>query len=159
MKGRGLLYDGHGLSSAMCYQRIYLSIYLYVYLFVCLAGWLLAGWLSIYLSIYLSQTTTKPYLFSLSCLIVVSFCLFASWFALWVEFSADDILKCFLFTPKETGFDIVCRLTLLEIISMQCQILFSWKNKKKKVINLGFSLSRKLYKLTSPEKINPIAAS
>ena len=50
--------------------------------------------------------------------------------AFWVKFSADDILKYFSFFPQKTGFDISCKLSPLETICMECQILFPWKNKK-----------------------------
>ena len=56
-------------------------------------------------------------------------CIFYSLFkrlALWVKFSAD-IVKPF---SQETGFDILCKLSLLETICMNCQNLFSMKNKK-----------------------------
>ena len=47
--------------------------------------------------------------------------------ALWVKYSADDILKYF---SQKTGFDISCKLSPMEVICMKCQILFSGKNKK-----------------------------
>ena len=49
-----------------------------------------------------------------------------------VHFSADDILKYVSYFSKETGFDISCKLSPMEIICMRCHILFSEKKKKKK---------------------------
>ena len=37
-----------------------------------------------------------------------------SCFAIWVKFSADDILKCFSYFTQKTGFDISCRLSPLD---------------------------------------------
>ena len=54
--------------------------------------------------------------------------------ALWVKFSADDILKYFSYFSQKTGFDISCKLSLKETICMKCQILFSGKNKKNNII-------------------------
>ena len=63
--------------------------------------------------------------------------------ALWVKFSADDILKYF---PQKTGFDISCKLSTLETICMKCQILF-WEENKEKVISLSSAeLKRELAK-------------
>ena len=56
--------------------------------------------------------------------------------ALWVKFSADDILKYFSYFPQKTGYDISCKLSPKETICMKCQILFSEKNKKN-IINLS----------------------
>ena len=56
--------------------------------------------------------------------------------ALWVKFSADNILKHFSNFSQNTGFDISCKLSLMETICMKCQILFSEKNKKN-IINLS----------------------
>ena len=53
--------------------------------------------------------------------------------ALWVKFSADNILKYFSYFSKKTGYDISCKL---ETICMKCQILFFGKNKKN-IINLS----------------------
>ena len=47
--------------------------------------------------------------------------------ALWVEFSAGDILKLFSYFHQKTGCDITCKLSPLETICMKCQILFSGK--------------------------------
>ena len=47
------------------------------------------------------------------------------------NFSRRQTEIFFLFSLK-TGFDISCKLSPLETIRMKCQILFSWKNKKKK---------------------------
>ena len=41
--------------------------------------------------------------------------------------SLDDIQKYF---SQKMGFNISCNLSLVEIICMKCQILFSEKNKK-----------------------------
>ena len=60
-----------------------------------------------------------------------SYCL-----ALWVKFSADDILKYFFYFSQKTGYDISCKLSPKETICMKCQILFFGKNKKK-IINLS----------------------
>ena len=35
--------------------------------------------------------------------------------ACWVNISADDMLKYFLYFPQKTGFDISCRLSLYEM--------------------------------------------
>ena len=51
--------------------------------------------------------------------------------ALWVKFSADDILKYFSYIPQKARVDISCKLSPVETIHMKCQILFSGKNKKK----------------------------
>ena len=51
-------------------------------------------------------------------------------------FSADDILKCFSYFSQKTGFDISCKLSLIETICMKYQILFYGKNKKN-IINLS----------------------
>ena len=50
--------------------------------------------------------------------------------ALWVKFSADDILKYFSYFSQKTGLDISCKLSPLETICMKCHILFSGKYKK-----------------------------
>ena len=52
--------------------------------------------------------------------------------ALWVKFSADDILNYFSYFLKKTGFDISCKLSC-----MKSQILLSRKNKK--TISLPFA--------------------
>ena len=44
--------------------------------------------------------------------------------------SADNILKYFSYFYKETGFDISCKLSLMETIYMKCLIPVSGKNKK-----------------------------
>ena len=54
--------------------------------------------------------------------------------ALWVKFSADDILKYFSYFSQKTGFDISCKLSPKKTICMKCQILFSGKNKKNNII-------------------------
>ena len=54
--------------------------------------------------------------------------------ALWVKFSADDILKYFSYFSQKTGFDISCKLSPKETICMKCQILFSVKNEKNNII-------------------------
>ena len=48
---------------------------------------------------------------------------------LWVNSFDDRLMIIFRFTQK-TGFDISCKLSLLEIVCMNCQNLFSKKNKK-----------------------------
>ena len=50
--------------------------------------------------------------------------------ALWVNFSADDILKCFSCFYQESDFDLSCKLAALKTICTNCQNLFSGKNKK-----------------------------
>ena len=52
--------------------------------------------------------------------------------ALWVKFSADDILKSVSFFSLKTGFNMSCKFSPnpIETIDMKCQILFSGKNKK-----------------------------
>ena len=52
--------------------------------------------------------------------------------ALWVKFSADDILKYFSNFSQKTGFYISCKLSPLETVCMKCLILFFRKNKKNK---------------------------
>ena len=42
----------------------------------------------------------------------------------WVKFS-DDILKHFFLFFQENRFDFSCKLSQMETISMECQILFS----------------------------------
>ena len=44
--------------------------------------------------------------------------------------SADGILKYFSYFSLKTGFDILCKLSLMETICMKCQNLFSEQNKK-----------------------------
>ena len=56
--------------------------------------------------------------------------------ALWVKFSADDILKYFSYFSQKTGYDISSKLSPKETICLKCQILFSGKNKKN-IINLS----------------------
>ena len=51
------------------------------------------------------------------------------------KFSEDEILKLFSYFSQKTGFDIPCKLSPLETICMECQILFSRKSKKN-MINL-----------------------
>ena len=66
------------------------------------------------------------------------YALFVSWLyclALWVKFSADNILKYFSFVSQKTGFDISCKLSPMETICIKCQIQFFGKNKKN-IINL-----------------------
>ena len=55
--------------------------------------------------------------------------------ALWIKFSADDILKCFSYFSQKTGFNISCKLSPLDTICMKCWLLFSGQ-KKENVINL-----------------------
>ena len=53
---------------------------------------------------------------------------------------------------QKTGFDIPCKLSPLETICMECQILFSGKNKKN-IINVSFAeLAQKVV------KVNPYPA-
>ena len=47
--------------------------------------------------------------------------------ALWVQKSADDFIFFYLFF-QEIGFDISCKSSSLETISMKCQNLFSGEN-------------------------------
>ena len=49
--------------------------------------------------------------------------------ALWVKVLVDDILK---YVFPEKVFDISCKLSPLEAICMEFQVLFSEKKKKKK---------------------------
>ena len=72
---------------------------------------------------------------SLGCLDVAVVVVSVSRLALWVKFSAEDILKHFSYCSQKTGFDISCKLSPMETVCMQCQILFSWK--KKENINLS----------------------
>ena len=51
-------------------------------------------------------------------------------------FSADDLLKYFSYFSQKTGFDISCKLSLIETICMKYQILFYGENKKN-IINLS----------------------
>ena len=48
---------------------------------------------------------------------------------LWAD--SEDKLVIFSYFSKKTGFDISCKLSLMETICMKCQILFSGKNMKK----------------------------
>ena len=41
-----------------------------------------------------------------------------SCYALWVKFSADDILKYFSYFSQKTGFDILCTLSPMQTICM-----------------------------------------
>ena len=43
----------------------------------------------------------------------------------WVKISAEDILKYLSYFFQKTGFDILCKLSLLKTICMKCEILFS----------------------------------
>ena len=48
--------------------------------------------------------------------------------------SADNKLVIFFsYLPQETGFDISCKLSPMETICMQCQILFPGKKNKKNI--------------------------
>ena len=47
-----------------------------------------------------------------------------------MKFYAKDILKYFSYFSQKTGFEISCKLSPLETICMNCQILFPQKNKK-----------------------------
>ena len=49
--------------------------------------------------------------------------------ALWAN-SADDKLIFFIYFSLKTGFDISCKLSLMETMCMKCQNSFSGKNKK-----------------------------
>ena len=46
------------------------------------------------------------------------------------KISADDILKYFAYFPQKVCFEIACKLSPLETVCMQCQSLFSEKNKE-----------------------------
>ena len=48
-----------------------------------------------------------------------------------VKILEDSILKFCSYFPKEIGFDIPRTLSLTKTICMECQSLFSGKNKKK----------------------------
>ena len=48
----------------------------------------------------------------------------------WANSADDKLVIFFLFFPK-IGFDIACKLFLLETIYIKCILLFSGKNKKK----------------------------
>ena len=50
--------------------------------------------------------------------------------ALLVKFSVNEILNFFSYFSKKTGFDISCKLSLLETICMKCLTLFSGKIRK-----------------------------
>ena len=50
--------------------------------------------------------------------------------ALWVKFSADNILKYFFYFSQKTRFDISCKLSPKETICMTFQVLFSGKIRK-----------------------------
>ena len=75
--------------------------------------------------------------------------------ALWVKFSADNILKYYSYFSQKTGFIFHANfLQRTETICMKCQILFSGKNKKN-IISLSFAeLAQSLIKLNS--KIQPV---
>ena len=53
--------------------------------------------------------------------------------------SEDDkfIVLFFSYFSQKTGFDISCKLSPLETICMNCQSLFSGKNKKKKYFKMS----------------------
>ena len=61
--------------------------------------------------------------------------------ALWVKISAD-ILEYFSYFSQKTGFDITCKLSPMETICMQCQNLFSGKNKKNIIIAFGKEIAK-----------------
>ena len=62
---------------------------------------------------------------------LASLCSKALCLALWVKFSADNILKYFIHFPQKTRLDISCKLSPMETICMKFQILFTGKHKKK----------------------------
>ena len=55
--------------------------------------------------------------------------LYFTFTTLWSN-SADNKLKYFSYIPRKTGFDISCKSTPLETISVKCQNLFSGKVRK-----------------------------
>ena len=63
--------------------------------------------------------------------------------ALWVKFSADEILKYFSYFSLKTGFDISCNC-------MKCPILFSGKNI---IILSSVESAQRVVKVESPCKI------
>ena len=72
--------------------------------------------------------------------------------ALWVKFSADDILKYFSYFSQKTGFDISCKLSPLETICMKCQILFWGKIRKISPICRLLNMPREWWGLNSVER-------
>ena len=58
------------------------------------------------------------------------------YWACWVKFSEDNLLKYFSYFSQKTGFDILCRLSPLKTICMKCRILF-FLGKIKKDISLS----------------------
>ena len=63
---------------------------------------------------------------------------------LWVNFSADDILKYF---SQKTDFDISCKLSPVETICRKCQILFFRKDKKNITDLSSLELTQRLVKV------------
>ena len=66
--------------------------------------------------------------------------------AVCIKFSADDILKCFSYFSQKTGFDISCKLSPLETICMNCQILFSGKTRKNIISLVSAELAKRVVK-------------
>ena len=104
---------------------------------------------------------TQFFWWSISCLfmLIKQFCIMSrklcimlrQRLALWVKFSADDILKYFsYFFPQKICFDISGKLTPLETIYMKCQNLFSGKNK----ININNVSSAELAKTKRVVRLN-----
>ena len=56
--------------------------------------------------------------------------MFVIHFAIWVNFSADGILKYISYLSQKTEFDISCKVSPLMTTCTKCQNLFSGKNKK-----------------------------
>ena len=53
------------------------------------------------------------------------------------NFSADDILKCFSYVYKKTGFDSSCKLSPMKTICMECHIQFFLGIIRQNIINLS----------------------
>ena len=69
----------------------------------------------------------------------------------WIKISADDNLKYFSYFSQETGFDISCKLSLMETICIKCQILFSGKNKKNFINLSSAELAQRVVKVKAPD--------
>ena len=67
------------------------------------------------------------------------------------KFSADDILKYFSYFSQETDFDISCKLSPMETICMKCHILFSGKNKNNITNLLSAEYAQRVGKVKSKE--------
>ena len=67
--------------------------------------------------------------------------------SLWVKNSADGILTYFSKSSKKIGFDISCKLSLMETICMKCQNWFSRKSRKNIINLLSAELAQRMVKV------------